>query len=179
MGSKYLVGLPSGLRIDILSKGSCVSTKCGCLLSSLAEMRMQRRILQAERLLCVCRVGVSERDRGAARGAGVENQNTRSGRSAVRLRRQIRDSATVTTHPKVGPCRCAVAGFSKADWSAPRGGKGHILIPRAVSDARLVRSRMLRPAREHWSETPPALLDGDMQALRKRHRPRMSNLEVS
>lgn len=27
LGSKYLVGLPSGLRIDILSKGSCVSTK--------------------------------------------------------------------------------------------------------------------------------------------------------
>ena len=27
LGSKYLVGLPSGLRIDILSKGSCVSTE--------------------------------------------------------------------------------------------------------------------------------------------------------
>lgn len=38
LGSKYLVGLPSGLRIDILSKGSFVSTVILCL-SKFAMLR--------------------------------------------------------------------------------------------------------------------------------------------
>lgn len=71
----------------------------------------------------MCRVGVSEAAALGGGRAGVENQNTRSGRSAVRSRRQMGDSATVTTHPKVGPYLCAVLRFSKADWPALGGGE--------------------------------------------------------
>jgi len=121
----------------------------------------------------------SERGRGATTGAGVENQNTRSGRSAVRLRRQIRDSATVTAHPKVGPSRCLQSFVfpRQIGRRLERGGLRSYSSRR--ERPRLARSRILRSVREHRSEAPSTSLVGDMQALRKRHRSGISNLAVS
>lgn len=175
LGSKYLVGLPSGLRIDILSKGSFVSTSF-TVVENFAESRRQMVDSASKKVSCVCREGVSETEE-RREGGGVENQNTRSGPVSRACEDTIRDSAMVTTHPKVGPCRRAGRSSSKADW--PTRGRGTArFLTFALRRARLVRSRMLRPVREHCAEA--------LQELARRYagaspeaQPGIGNLEVS
>lgn len=76
LGSKYLVRAPTGLRIDILSKGSCrvykFWNKTGGFRTDVSSERAMRASVE-----CRSRGVRREEKRSDEVGGGAENQNTR------------------------------------------------------------------------------------------------------